>query len=324
MNTNKISIIIPVYNAELYLSKCLDSIIQQQDINIEVLLINDGSKDNSLKICKEYELKYNFIKVFSQENRGQASARNKGIENATGDYICFVDADDYLPTSDILLTLINESENKNVDLICGIIEIKSQKGTTLINKPCIYNDYRYDIYCQQISFSPCGKLFATRVFKENKFPEGIINEDVAILPIIYRKCNCIKYVDKITYTYLLHETSTTQGQFNTKRFDMIAAVKNVMDDLQNQDSLSKYLILYNLFGYQLLSLYCNILTSVNDKDLRKKYKIRFFDEILSLKFTKKKVFYYSIYPYLHYNYSLFKRIKKLMLCFAFLFDLIKS
>ena len=93
---NKVSIIIPVYKAAPYLQKCIETVLHQTYSNIEVILINDGSKDNSLEICKEYAAVDNRIKVFDIPNGGVSNARNMGIENATGDYLMFVDADDWL------------------------------------------------------------------------------------------------------------------------------------------------------------------------------------------------------------------------------------
>src|SRR5690606_2914769 len=94
----KISVIIPVYNASLYLSRCVDSLVDAiiPNSTVEIILINDGSTDNSLAICKEYANKYGFIKVFDQNNQGPSAARNLGIQNATGDWIVFVDSDDYV------------------------------------------------------------------------------------------------------------------------------------------------------------------------------------------------------------------------------------
>lgn len=98
----KISVIVPVYNAESYLSQCIESILKQDYNDIEVLLVDDGSSDNSAQICEEYRSRYSKIKVFLQKNSGVSSARNKGIQYARGDYIVFVDADDYLPESYVL------------------------------------------------------------------------------------------------------------------------------------------------------------------------------------------------------------------------------
>ena len=92
----KISVIVPVYNAEKYISRCVDSILSQNSVDFELLLVDDGSSDDSLKICKRYEKMDNRVRVFSQGNSGPSSARNLGLERATGEYITFVDSDDWI------------------------------------------------------------------------------------------------------------------------------------------------------------------------------------------------------------------------------------
>ncbi len=96
MNKPLISIIVPVFNSEKYISRCINSILEQTYGNFELIIINDGSKDKSLKICEEYQKKDRRIKVFNQENKGQAFARNVGLDNAKGEYISFIDSDDYV------------------------------------------------------------------------------------------------------------------------------------------------------------------------------------------------------------------------------------
>lgn len=119
MSTNKkISVIIPVYNVEQYLRQCLDSVINQSLKDIEIILVDDGSTDSSLSICKEYAQKDSRIKIFEQKNLGSGAARNKGIKSANSEFVIFMDSDDYYPQNDILETLYNKAKENNV-LICG-------------------------------------------------------------------------------------------------------------------------------------------------------------------------------------------------------------
>ena len=111
----KVSIVVPVYNVEKYLKRCVDSLIEQSYSNLEILLVDDGSKDSSLSICKEYELKDSRIRVFHKENEGLGLTRNYGIERATGEYITFVDSDDYL-TSDAIAAMLDRA----MDIKLGI------------------------------------------------------------------------------------------------------------------------------------------------------------------------------------------------------------
>ena len=112
---NLISIIVPIYNVEKYLKKCIDSIINQTYKNLEIILVDDGSPDNCGKICDEYAKKDNRIKVIHKENGGVSSARNVGVENATGEYIGFVDSDDYIE-KDMYEVLINNLKKENADI----------------------------------------------------------------------------------------------------------------------------------------------------------------------------------------------------------------
>ncbi|MCR5506573.1 MAG: glycosyltransferase, partial [bacterium] len=114
----KISVIIPVYNVELYLSQCLESIINQTYKNLEIILVNDGSKDSSIDICKAYVKKDKRIKYIYQKNMGLSASRNTGIKNATGDYIHFIDSDDYIPL-DYYEKMISALGNSDADIVCG-------------------------------------------------------------------------------------------------------------------------------------------------------------------------------------------------------------
>ena len=181
MKTPKISIIVPVYNSELFLDKCIKSIINQDYKDFELILINDGSTDNSGKICDEYSKEDIRIKVIHKPNGGQSSARNVGINLATGDYISFIDADDYISSSMIqtLYTLITNykadisecgyiSVYKDKQIICGFgTGIEVGEGSFLTNK-FVQADIFYGVVT---------KLFNSRLFDNVRFPQGRIYED---------------------------------------------------------------------------------------------------------------------------------------------------
>ena len=112
----KVSIIVPVYNVEKYLKRCVDSLIEQSYKNLEIILVDDGSKDNSFSICKEYESKDSRVRIFHKENEGLGLTRNYGIEKSTGEYITFVDSDDYL-TLDAVETMVEKAAVTNADVV---------------------------------------------------------------------------------------------------------------------------------------------------------------------------------------------------------------
>ncbi|WP_449400339.1 glycosyltransferase family 2 protein [Chryseobacterium wanjuense] len=167
---SKVSIIVPVYNVENYLAKCLDSLINQTHQNIEILVVNDGSKDNSEQIIQEYAQKYpEKIKPFIKENGGLSDARNFGIDRATGDYLGFVDSDDYVtPTMfEEMLSLAEKHQAKMV--ICNIQKVDqngniTQKLTQIPNMPeKIDLEKSFSVF-SDLSYFACNKLFKKRTF----------------------------------------------------------------------------------------------------------------------------------------------------------------
>ena len=130
---SKVSIIIPVYNAEKFIEKGIKSILEQTYKNIEIILINDGSADNSLKIIKKYEKKFpDIIKVYNQKNMGVGKTRNKGIEVSNGDYITFIDADDYID-SDFIETLMNKISDNDI-IVSGYRQVDEMDKTNFIQR----------------------------------------------------------------------------------------------------------------------------------------------------------------------------------------------
>lgn len=181
MNESLISIIIPIYNAEKYLNKCIDSIIMQTYKNLEIILVNDGSTDTSGTICDNYAATDNRIKVHHKPNGGVSSARNAGIDAAQGEFIAFVDSDDYID-SDMYERLHRRITETNGDIcICGVRQI-SHKETVLINVP---NEHEMDIekfienFCNDpynyffYIASPYSKLYKRDKINNNRFPNHI-------------------------------------------------------------------------------------------------------------------------------------------------------
>ena len=169
---DKISIIIPVYNAEKYLEKCLDSVINQTYKNIEIICVNDGSKDNSLKILEEYAKKDERIKIITQENKGVSVARNTGIKAVSGEYIMFVDSDDKIELNACELSLNKILEN-NSDICCfGVREIRNGKEFVRFWEQEIFEEYfdkELDINAKRnFLVNVCGKLFRGDFIKRNK------------------------------------------------------------------------------------------------------------------------------------------------------------
>lgn len=216
----RISIIIPVYNIENYLNKCLNSVMGQTYKNFEVILIDDGSNDRSGEICDEWEKKDERISVIHQENRGTASARNAGLDVSKGEYIMFVDGDDYLESKvcDALysafintkcecsicgMALIDDAGN--VTTTQGIEETVIISGIDAIKDRTLKNANWLNIV------GPCGKLFKWEMWKNLRFTNGIYYEDLDIMPYLYLGCEKITVIPYIGYYYLQRINSASHG-----------------------------------------------------------------------------------------------------------------
>ena len=242
----KISVIVPIYNTEEYLEKCINSIINQTYRNLEIILINDGSTDNSLNICKEFEKKDSRIKVISQKNQGVAYTRNVGLSNATGDYIAFVDSDDYIKLNfyeelykcsqrydaDIAMcefSLINE-KNEKIEY-----NLKKQKKKEIeyeekIEKKCLRNDKKFEILYKGSKTGLAGvmiwnKIYRRRIFNNISYNSGTIHEDESMAHIILDKANRIAYTTEELYMYRRRKNSITTSKYTIKRQEIIDALE---------------------------------------------------------------------------------------------------
>lgn len=205
-----ISVIVPIYNVEKYLNRCLDSIKNQSYSDFEVLMIDDGSTDRSQDIARSY-LHDTRFKLYSQPNQGQGAARNKGLDNINGDYICFIDSDDYIEVS-FLETLLNSITHNCADIAqCGVMRVW-ENGRKVIVKAhesgdAVYTDI--DSYIRTASFSICNKIFKAGLFDNLRFPEGIKFEDFALAPQVYSRAKKIASISPRLYNYLWRNDSTT-------------------------------------------------------------------------------------------------------------------
>lgn len=219
----KVSIVVPVYNVEKYLKRCVDSLIGQSYPNLEILLIDDGSKDNSLSICKEYELKDSRIRVFHKENEGLGLTRNYGIERATGRYITFVDSDDYL-TSDAVETMLEKATATDADVVIANNYYKDEEqkvtlperlysGTEIKEVLMVHMMGNKGNELDALSYTAWGKLYKKDLFTQNNlvFPSErkLIWEDLAFSVEAYPLCEKVYVLHKPVYYYCFNEGSLT-------------------------------------------------------------------------------------------------------------------
>ena len=244
----KLSIIIPVYNVEEYLSECLDSILGQKYKDLEIILIDNNSTDDSLKLAKTYKKKHpKLIKVLKCETWGAAAARNLGVKKAKGKYIWFIDSDDYIEKGAIK-KLIDTAEKNNSDIVTIAVRRVYEDGKTNIltavntKKP----DWkkRYIMY----GFPPFQNLYKRDFWVKNlEFPEGMIHEDMAILSAAVLYTNNVSCVDKVLYNYRQRKNSVLhQEGWNPHSLDIFRALDVLLERFKNAGKFEEY---YNELEY---------------------------------------------------------------------------
>lgn len=230
-----ISVIVPIYNAELYLAKCIDSLIHQAYTALQIILVNDGSTDNSLTIAQEYALQDARIEVYSQAtNQGQSAARNIGLQHATGEFISFVDADDYID-KDFYTYMLQHIDNLDCVQI-GYRRVTNQ-GKILIEKlPNHFHQFT----------SPCMRLYRHEVFTKHGlfFPAGMIYEDVIFSLDFWATKPSYKMLAYTGYNYLANANSTTATRNLVAKELLFAALKEKKQ--QSKSLTHRLLVLYTI------------------------------------------------------------------------------
>lgn len=220
-----ISVIVPIYNVEKYLDKCVDSIIDQTYRNLEIILVDDGSPDNCGQICDEYAEKDNRIKVIHKENGGLSDARNAGLKISTGKYLVFVDSDDCM-TTDGIEYLYKLAKKNNAQLVIGgtekfidetneiIYTSSNQKlNEEVLNKEDAIKDFFLN------GCASWARIYKREIHENIFFPIGEINEDEAIVLRLIERCTKIIKSNKIVYNYRYRPESITSSSFSLKKMD---------------------------------------------------------------------------------------------------------
>ncbi|MGN0493209.1 MAG: glycosyltransferase [Acutalibacteraceae bacterium] len=242
----KISVIVPVYNVEKYLKKCIQSILAQDFSEYEIILVDDGSTDESGKICDEYSLKYSQIKVIHQKNKGLGGARNRGIEEACGNYLLFIDSDDSIKEN-MLSYLYNTAIDNDSDLVLfgmdyidedgKLIETKRPSNSGIRN---IDSDERADIF--SVDPYTCNKLFKRDIFIKNniRYPEQMWYEDLCVAPKIMLCADKVTVTDKVFYNYLQRKNSIMHVKDTDRNSDMLEVVSDILDFYREKGAFDKY------------------------------------------------------------------------------------
>lgn len=226
----KISIIVPVYNVEKYVKKCIDSILNQTFKDFELILVDDGSTDNCGKICDEYSKDDSRVRVVHKENGGLSDSRNTGIELSRGEYLGFVDSDDYI-AFDMYETLYNNLTLHNADIsVCGIYNCyDGNKYPECSDKMFMVLDTKQALkevlIGEKFSVPACNKLYKKSLFDNIKYPVGKLSEDAFVTPTLISNSNKVVVTTEPKYYYVHRKGSITSSHFKMNDFDVVQAYK---------------------------------------------------------------------------------------------------
>lgn len=225
-----VSIIVPVFNVEYYLKRCIDSILGQSYPNFELILVNDGSTDNSYSICSSFQQKDHRIVVVDKENGGLSSARNAGIDIAKGTFITFIDSDDYVHP-DYLKSMMEIILKQQCDMVyCSFKKFTDDEHVTDEGNKTISVFNGINCYENLFSETPeklivsWGKIYRREIFTDLRFKEGFIHEDEFIIHHVLSKCEKIAYYDYTLYYYYQRMGSIMNNGFNIRRLDRLDAL----------------------------------------------------------------------------------------------------
>lgn len=281
-NKDKVSVIIPAYNNEMYLAQCIDSVLNQTYSNYEIIIINDGSEDDTLYIAKQYEQKYNCIKVVDSENKGQGFSRNYALKFAQGDYILFLDSDDFIEPVTLEVS-VNRIKEEQSDLV--VFDWKYYKT---INKNYLYVNKDKFFSKKILTGEECldlltikhyftvNKLYSKDFLEKNniRYGEGYIYEDIEFWVKVAKGAKKVSLIHSPLYNVRISKTSTTKTNYDTDFHykSYIKAVKETMK-VVNGDEKKEYYYLYRYLIKKFFLYY--------DKRTGKKYKKKFMHEFVS-------------------------------------------
>lgn len=238
-----ISVLVPVYNVEKYLGRCLDSILAQTYTDYEVVLVDDGSTDQSGALCDAYAAEHDCIRVIHQENAGLAQVRNVSVAAARGEYITFVDSDDAIEPQ-LLETLMNDLQETGADIsICSWSEVSDdgiRSELTWDHKEKGFQVWTTEqavrtlLYQKGIDNNTWGKLYKRAVLQDIVFPAGRVYEDIAVAYQIFLKAKRVCYRPEALYLYTCNTSGISQSKFTPKRMDLIDMVEGMYADVEKR------------------------------------------------------------------------------------------
>jgi glycosyltransferase involved in cell wall biosynthesis len=261
----KLDVIVPIYNVESYLEKCLDSLLNQDYNDFFVRLINDGSTDQSIRIAEHYESNFpNRFKVYTKVNGGLSDARNYGIDHSISEYIAFIDSDDYIDPSMFskMMALVND----NTDVVCCDLVYVYENGDQKVASAGNDELLTTPLGSLRLNNSACNKIFRRSLFNEIRFPKGKWYEDLATIPCVLFRANSIKIIHEPFYYYYQREGSIAHIK-NDKMFDIYWSIQhieeNIGTELEEWNEIKQYLLIEH--GLFLTSLRIKKMSNYTDR-----------------------------------------------------------
>lgn len=309
-----ISIIVPVYNVQQYIDRCISSLVGQTYIDIEIILVDDGSTDQSGRICDEYAAKDDRIKVFHVDNGGQSRARNIGISQSSGEYIGFIDSDDWAEPT-MYERLLNTALENMADIVESNFEGRHSKAPEeedlsnmsiiiMTGHEAIERQLNYRINSQYPGTALWPKLFSRTIIEGISLPNGKIHEEYAFLTEAFLRCNKYVYLNEILYHRTIRDDSTTGVAFSKRDLDKIdvfkarnAFLKEHQEEYLYQLSKEQeYILLLHMYGESF---------AAGMRDEKNRLKQMIFDEKTNIlhsdidKNRKIKYMLFFVNPYLY-------------------------
>lgn len=313
-----VSVIIPVYNSESTIEKCINSLLKQIYDNFEIIVINDGSRDNSLKKLNELSKRDNRIKIINQSNSGRSVARNKGIDISSGEYITFLDSDDYVGSKYLLYLVKGIACGADISMVNAVCV--DSTGIVINNKKNYSNSFSImdaqdaikAVLYQKPDNTVWGKMFRKDLFDVAKFPKGKIYEDLYITFLLMCMVSKISFQDTPEYFYSQREDNTINGKFSKKKMDILT-----MGEQARLIIMDKYPELECEVACRLFAAYSNVWMQVSKKKYIDEYNLlwskikKYRLKLLFSKIGNKKVFF-GVYASLfgeHFYRFIYKKLK---------------
>ena len=314
----KISVIVPVYNVEKYIDKCLDSLLNQTYKNMELIIVNDCSTDNSKKIIeKKIKNHKNVLFSTNKENSGLSFTRNEGLKKATGDYIGYIDSDDYIP-QDYYEILMDAILKQKADIaVCDMNIVYEETGITSRTVCGNESNLKIDFINNGLAASACNKLFKKELISKYEFAVGKVNEDLAVIIPTLINAKKIAYTPDTFYNYVQHDNSIQNSTFSEKRFDIFYGVKETLKRIKKVENYDEFkqVIVYQ----QLIMLFIYVIPKEKSiikrakwfkiyNKMIKKYNIRknrYWWDFIDGQGTKHKYYYKLLLKVNSYGLSFF-------------------